>query len=281
MPKTSKHSNLDAMKPMKRTSHILKYMLVLALSAGLSSCKQSIEPFDTLQVSDLLPLQPGKYITYRVDSLVFVNAGKLAQINRYQMRHVVDGQVRDNLNRLSWRVNTFINDSLASGPWVPSGFYIVTPLDKSVEVIENNLRVIRIHLPVRERFTWRGNSYLPDRPYAAVYATSVDENMDLWDFTYTSVNQTERIGNRDIPNVTTILHIDEARNVPMVTDTIYASREYSLDKFAKNIGLVYREHVLWENQPRPRTVGTPPNLVTTYDPVRAGFGVKMWMIDRN
>lgn len=266
---------------MNRRSHILQIFLVLVLTGSLFSCKQSIENFETLQVTELLPLQSGKYITYRLDSLVFVNSGKLAQTNRYQIRHVVEGQVRDNQNRLSWRVNTFINDSLAAGPWVPNGFYIVTPLEKSAEVIENNLRVIRVQLPVRERFTWRGNSYLPDRPYAGVFATSVDENMDLWDFTYNTVNQNERIGNQNIADVTTILHIDESRNVPMTTDTIYASREYSLDKYAKNIGLVYREHVLWENQPRPRAVGTPPNIITTYDPVRVGFGVKMWMIDRN
>lgn len=266
---------------MNRRLPILNILIVLALTSSIISCTRTTENFESVQVAALLPLQPGKYITYRLDSLVFVNAGKLAQINRYQIRHVVEGQVRDNLNRVSWRVNTFLNDSLAAGPWVANGFYIVTPLEKSAEVIENNLRVIRIQLPVRERFTWRGNSYLPDRPYAGTFATSVDENMDLWDFTYQTVNQTERIGNRDIANVTTILHIDEARNVPMVTDTIYASREYSIDKYAQDIGLVYREHILWENQPRPRATGTPPNTITTYDPVRVGFGVKMWMIDRN
>jgi hypothetical protein len=254
---------------------------VLLLLLLLGSCKRSTEGFETLQPDELLPLATGKYITYRLDSLVFISSGKLAVTKRYQVRHVVDGKTTDNLNRPTWRINIFQNDSLASGPWVLKGAYFVTPLEKSIEVIENNLRVIKIQLPVKEGFTWRGNSYLPDRPYSDIYATSIDENMDLWDFTYESINQAERIGTSDVPDVTTILHIDEARNVPMVTDTVYASREYSIEKYAKNVGLVYREHVLWENQPRQRTVGTPPNLVTTYDPVRVGFGVKMWMINKN
>ena len=223
----------------------------------------------------------GGFITYRVDSLVFINTGKTEAIRKYQMKHIVEWKTSDNLNRPTWRVNIYQNDSLAAGPWVLKGFYLVTPLSKSVEVIENNLRIIKVQLPVKEGFTWKGNSYLPDRPYAETYATSVDENMDLWDFRYEEVSRPALIGNVTIPEVTTITHIDETRNVPMVTDTLYASKEFSLEKYAKNIGLVYREHILWENQPRQRASGTPPNVVISYDPVRLGFGVKMWMIDHN
>lgn len=283
MPKKRNHFlNLASMNanPWRRLSLKLLGLLLLA-GCLLPSCKRTTEEFETLQVEDLLPLVQGKFITYRLDSLVFINGGKLAVTNRYQVRHVVEGPATDNLNRPTWRINTYLNDSTASGPWVLNGFYMITPLEKRAEVIENNLRFIKLQLPVRENFTWRGNSFLPDRPYSDVFATSIDENMDLWDYTYTGINQSERIGSADLPDVTTILHIDESRNVPMVTDTIYASREYSLEKYAKNIGMVYREHVLWENQPRQRTVGNPPNLVITYDPVRVGFGVKMWMINRN
>jgi hypothetical protein len=267
--------------PLVRLCLTKQLPLWLFLLFVLGACKRSTEGFDTLQPDELLPLAEGKYITYRLDSLVFINSGKLAVTNRYQVRHVVEGKTTDNLNRPTWRISTYYNDSTASGPWVLRGSYFITPLEKRVEVIENNLRVVKIQLPVKEGFTWKGNSFLPDRPYSDIYATSIDENMDLWDFTYETVNQPESIGTLSVPDVTTILHIDESRNVPMTTDTIYASREYSIEKYAKNIGLVYREHVLWENQPRQRTIGTPPNLVTTYDPVRVGFGVKQWMINKN
>jgi hypothetical protein len=263
------------------TALLRKTGFLLLLVATFYSCSKKTEEFSTLQLEEILPLKEGQSITYRLDSLLFINGGKTAATFRYQSKHVVEGQTTDNLNRPTWRVNTYLNDSLGNGPWVLNGSYFITPLEKSVEIIENNLRVIKINLPVRNGFTWRGNSYLPDRPYSSIYATSIDENMDLWDFSYDNVSQTEQIGNRSIPDVTTILQIDESRNFPMVTDTIYASREYSMEKYAKNIGMVYREHVLWENQPRQRTVGSPPNLVITYDPVRVGFGVKMWMIQRN
>jgi hypothetical protein len=254
------------------------FVFILFFSLG---CTRTNEEYSTVSVKELMPLKIGNFITYRVDSLVFINGGKAETTRRYQMKHVVEWKTTDNLNRTTWRVNMYQNDSTASGPWILKGYYMVTPLAKSAEVIENDLRVIRLQLPVRIGFNWRGNSYLPDRPYSDVYATSVDENMDLWDFTYESIGQTEKIGSQTIPDVTTILHIDESRNVPMVTDTLYASREYSVEKYAKNIGLVYKELILWENQPRQRAVGTPPNVIITYDPVRLGFGVKMWMINKN
>jgi hypothetical protein len=266
---------------MIRLKNFYFVLLACAVLFTTNSCKRTIEEYSTLTISELLPLKIGKSITYRVDSLIFINNGKSETINRYQMKHVVEWQSTDNLNRITWRVNVYQNDSTASGPWIPKGFYMVTPLAKSAEVIENNLRVIKLQLPARIGFNWRGNSYLPDRPYSETYATSVDENMDLWDFTYESIGESEKIGTQTIPDVTTILQVDESRNVPMTTDTLFASKEYSLEKYAKNIGLVYREHIIWENQPRQRASGTPPNIIVTYDPVRLGFGVKMWMINKN
>jgi len=255
-------------------------LLAISLLLLLNSCKRT-ETLETLSMEELIPLQVGKYITYRVDSLVFTNSGKSTEIHRYQVRHAIEQEAVDNQNRPVWVVTTYITDSLASGPWIPSGTYTITSVDKRLEVTENNLRVIKIHLPAREGFSWKGNSYLPNRPYNPEFPVSIDANMGLWEFAYETVNSSETIGNNQLNDVTTIFHIDESENVPLVTDTSFASRELSIEKYAKNVGLVYREFELWENQPRPRTTGNPPNVVTTYDPVRIGFGIKMWMIDKN
>ena len=257
-----------------------KTFFAFAMVVLFSACKRT-DTLETITLEEIAPLKIGKYITYRVDSLVFTNSGKSTEIHKYRFRHIIEKQVKDNQNRPAWLVNTYINDSLGNGSWIASGVYIVTPVDKQLEVNENNLRVIKIHLPVKEGFDWKGNSYLPDRPYNPQYPISIDGNMSLWEFTYESVNQKEKIGTVDINDVSTIAHIDASENVPIRSDTAFASREFSLEKYAKNIGLVYRQIELWENQPRPRTTGNPPNITTTYDPVRIGFGVKMWMIDHN
>ncbi|MEJ8820386.1 hypothetical protein [Lacibacter sp. H407] len=246
----------------------------------ISSCKRT-ETLETLSLEELIPLQVGKYITYRLDSLVFTNSGKLTEVHRYQIKHTIDRQSVDNQNRPTWVVVTYINDSTGIGPWVRNGTYTITPVDKRLEVTENNLRVIKINLPSRVGFTWKGNAYLPDRPFNPEYPISIDANMSLWDFQFETVSASETVGSNQLNDVTTIFHIDESENVPLIgrRDTSFASREFSIEKYAKNIGLVYREFELWENQPRPKTSGNPPQI--SYDPVRIGFGIKMWMIDKN
>lgn len=139
------------------------------------------------------------------------------------------------------------------------------------------MRVLKLMLPTAEGFSWKGNTYLSDHPYNPDFPLYIDYNMRLWDFTYSSINQTEKIGTTTLDSVTTLTHIDKSENVPMVTDTAFASRELSLEKYAKNIGLVYREFQLWENQPRKTSTGN----VVSFNPVRIGFGIKMWMIDKN
>lgn len=266
--------------------HFSDKVLLRKLLPGLvamivfAACNKS-ENLSSMALQDLNPLVKGKYITYRVDSLVFVNSGKTAETHRYQVKHVVDHAVTDNLSRPAWLIYTYINDSLASGPWVPNGTYIVTIAGKQLEVYENNMRVLKLMQPAVEGFNWKGNTYLSDHPFNPDFPLYIDYNMRLWDFTYTTINQKEKIGTTTLDSVTTLTHIDKSENVPMVTDTAFASRELSLEKYAKNIGLIYREFQLWENQPRKTSSGTPPNVVVSFNPVRIGFGIKMWMVDRN
>nr|WP_294908069.1 hypothetical protein [uncultured Lacibacter sp.] len=252
------------------------FLLACTLLLLLNSCKRT-ETLETLTIDELVPLTVGKYITYRLDSLVFTNAGKAEEIHRYQVKHVVDRESTDNLGRPAWVIATYLNDSVASGQWVQNGTYTITKVDKRLEVNEHNLRMIKLNLPVREGFVWRGNTHLPDHPYSPEFPLGIDESMDLWEYRYENINASETIGTTQLTDVTTVFHIDESENVPMKTDTSFASRELSVEKYAKNIGLVFREFQLWENQPRKTTSGQ----TSSYDPVRIGFGVKMWMIAKN
>jgi hypothetical protein len=264
------------MKPVKTNFFRLpKTITGLLLLLIIASCGKKTETLETLELNELMPMSKGKFITYRVDSLVSVN-GNFFETRRYQVRHRIDSLGVDNLNRPMWIVNTFLNDSTASGPWVQNGQFTVTFVDKRAEVTENNLRVIKLQLPVKENFVWYGNSFLPDQPYDS-YATSI--NISLWEFIYTGIDQTVRIGTTNVPGVTTVFHINEANGVPVTDRTKYASFESSFEQYAKGIGMVYREHYVWENQPNETRSGTPP--VVSFNPKYVGFGIKMWMVAHN
>lgn len=333
--------------------------LILAFAAfSFFSCTKKTEQYTSAPLSDYYPLQVGKYITYRVDSTVYTNFGHVTEIHSYQVKHSIDALTTDNLGRPAYRVFRYIRDTAGTQPWTPNGSYFITPLDQSIEVVENNLRVIKMHLPVKDGFSWPGNTYLPNDAYSSFYSFNNDDDMASWSFSFTGIDQPMTINGNNFSKVTTVTQIDE-KNIPdtlyasngqlvipdgtiavwakgtstsititpptpssvdnffnvanrttatmqlngitiapgynrtyqyrggkwdypldpitglpdqsVATGADYASRNYGIEKYAANLGLVYREFTMWEFQP-------------TYvidDGFKVGFGIKMSVIDHN
>jgi hypothetical protein len=335
--------------------------VILASLAALTifSCSKKTEDFQSAPLSDYYPLQVGKYVTYRVDSTVFTNFGHNTEIHSYQVKHSIEAQLTDNLGRPAYRVFRYIRDTAGTQPWTPNGSYFITPTGQQIETVENNLRVIKLHLPVKDGFNWHGNTHLPVDAYSTFYSFNNDDVMGLWDFSFTGIDQPLTVNGNSFTKATTVTQVDE-KNIPDTitvsnnqlvvpdqsiavwakgtgTDTItivpptpssvdnffhvsnrttrvmklngivvpvgynrtyqyrsgkwdfpldpftgtpdmsvssgadYASRNFGVEKFAVNIGLVYREFVMWEFQ--PTYVGD--------DGFKVGFGIRMSIIDHN
>jgi len=242
----------------------------------LISCDRTVEEFQTEALSEYQPLQPGKYITYRLDSIVFTNFGANVITRYFQEKHIVDAQIQDALGRPSYRILRFIRDTSGTQPWAPAGTYFITPMNTTLEVIENNLRFVKLVSPIKENNTWKGNRYLPDDAYGPLFTFNNDFGMDQWDYTYSSMGESEVIRGTTYNNVLTVEGIDEFFNATPRTTTItntsvIAYVNYLQDKYAKGIGLIYQEYMMWEYQP-PN--GTNPGG-------QVGFGIKRSIIDRN
>lgn len=259
----------------------LKISIATAIlfSVALNSCTDKKDDFALAPVTDYLqPLEPGKYITYRVDSLVFTNFGANQEIHKYQQKHVVEARITDNLGRPSWKIVRYIRDSVdatswtPAQAWIPNGSYFITVTNDQLEVIEDNLRIIRLHLPIKEGFSWNGNLFLGSNPYNSLYRFSNDDYMHTWEYYYNEIGASFSYGNKVYNDVLTVEIEDEVDNVPIADPTAYASRTRAVDRYSKNIGLVYREWTMWEYQ---------PNTTGPGGPYKTGFGITMWMIDHN
>jgi hypothetical protein len=246
----------------------LRISLLVITTISLFSCKDKKEEFVTDKLSDYIPLQPGKYITYRLDSLVYTNFGTVAVTRRYQMKHVIDAQITDNLGRPSYRVYTYIRDSAGTQAWSASGSYYVTQLANQTEVIDDNMRVIKLHLPIKEGYTWPGNTYLADDPYLPNYDFNNDNDIKSWDFTYDVFEPAISYRGKSYSDVFTVVQQDESGNAPVTDINAYGFKTLMVEKYSKTIGLVYLKHELWDYQTNPTVHYT-------------GFGVTMWMIDHN
>ncbi|MBK8310462.1 MAG: hypothetical protein IPN82_08370 [Chitinophagaceae bacterium] len=253
-----------------RLQSIFRLSLFAFVAIGFFSCNEK-DDFTIETADTYMPLAVGKYITYRVDSMVFVNFGKDTEIRSYQIKHRVDAIITDAEGRPAYRIYRSLRDVAGLQPWQEVGSYTVTTLSDQIEVTENNLRFIKLHSPVRFGFSWKGNKYFPDNPYNAAYNFSNDDNIEDWEYSYDELSSFS-YGGINYTDVQTVEQIDEAFNVPITSPTSYAAKSRGVERYSKNIGLIYREYELWEYQPN---TGNPAG------PYKTGFGITMWMIDHN
>lgn len=277
---------------MNTLCHLMRYVKSL-ISAGLilsvisiSSCKKKTEVYASEQLSDYLPLEVGKYISYRLDSTVFLNFGKREETHYYEVKFEVNSLVQDNLGRPAYRIFRYIRDTTGTQSWAPDNTFLITPLESQIEYTEDNLRFIKLHLPIKDGYSWKGNQYFPEEPYVSLYDFQNDNNMQDWDYFYNGDPAvSETIEGQNYNDVLSVEYneIPDANltdTIPM-TDTFPSTRSYSMEKYSKGIGLVYREYILWDHQPNTTLQSQGPPAVYSYDPFTNGFVLKMWMIDHN
>lgn len=255
---------------MRAFSSYLPAFIVLCILS--SSCKEQFEDLKPELPTEYLSLQPGKFIIYRLDSTVFTANGRTQEVHSYQEKVVVDKEITDNLGRPGYRIFRFIRDVAGLNPWASSGSFYITPNMGNIEVIEDNLRVVRLITPVKEGEIWKGNRFLATDPYKTNFEFSDDSHIHLedWDFTYKEKGETIILNGKTINDVLTIQGPDESVNATISDPKSFGSRTFLLDKYARNIGLVYQELILWEYQPNPGST-----------PFKVGFGVKRSMLDHN
>jgi hypothetical protein len=238
--------------------------LIFISSVIFSACNKDAELLDLPAINDYYPLQVGKYVTYNLDSTVFINFGTKDTIIKYQVKHQIDGQLTDNLGRPAYRVTRYIRKTAANA-WVPDNTFMAVPTDFAMEFIENNMRFLKLKGPIRDAFTWKGNSFID--------TYSLNSNVKYladWDYTYENVNMSETVGTFNLDSTLSVNQRDEVIGNPNDANS-YSEINFGAEKYARGIGLVYRNFLHVEYQPPTPGRGG----------YRIGYGVKMTMIDHN
>lgn len=255
---------------MKKT--VVYPVIYLLISILAFACTKN-DKLETAQLDELMPIQLGKFIRYRLDSTRFIDFGQRDTVISYDAKDVIDAEITDNIGRKAFRVVRYLRSvgSANEADYTPSLTYMITPTRESIELQENNLRFQKLRLPITEGFNWRGNTMLPTTPYYAVYQFSNDEDIDLWNYTYQGVNQSTIVNDVVYDSTVTVLQVADSSNVPIEFPDGLAYRNYWTEVYAKNIGMIYKEVVMWEYQ--PPNAGNPG--------FRSGFGLKMSIIEHN
>ena len=243
-----------------------KIILLLAIVVFFAACKKESEQLQITPISDYAPLAVGKYVTYNLDSLVYLNFGATQAHHFYEVKYLTADSLKDLLGRKAFRIVRYIR-TLPNGIFMPDNTFVAVNTGTNFELTENNLRYLKLTLPIINDRKWKGNS--------AIDVTSVGSDLQYladWDYTYSEVNQPKKVGTFNLANTITVKEIDESVNLPVIpagqpNQTNIASRDYSQEIYAKDIGLVQRDFIHFEYQ-----LAFPGYI---------GYGVKMVMVDHN
>ena len=240
------------------------FMLLL-----LVSCKKENANFTTESINDYFPLRVGKYITYDLDSTIYyLNFGTKAVEIHYEAQYRVDTQITDNTGRTAYNISRYLRSD-STQPWQIDNVFTAVLTGKSIEYIEDNNRFIKLMMPIKEGYSWKGNSYLSSYAYS-MYSSSSNDFIKDWDYTYDSIGVPLTINSITIDSTLKVFEMDEKVGDPASQPNGYADKTYSVEKYGKGIGLIYREFLHWEYQPP-----------SSQSPGYIGFGIKMSIKDHN
>lgn len=237
-----------------------KIFPLICFSFILVSCKKESVSYKTAAVTDYYPLQVGTHVDYDLDSTLFINFGTKDTVVHWQARDIIDAQITDNLGNPSYRVIRYIRKDETQN-WQPTETYMVTPFYDRIETVENNLRYIKLFSPIVQDFSWNGNKYID------TYSTDNDLNyLDGWDYIYDSVGLPLTLNSLSFDSTVKVFQRDEFLGQdPAIPGTQYAEKNFAYEKYAKGVGLIYKEFLHWEYQ------GAQPGRPAYYE----GYGIKL------
>jgi hypothetical protein len=238
----------------------------LIVSIIFSACKKTSEEFKTDAISDYAPLIVGKYITYQLDSLVFAdNIIPKDTVISYQVKHVVEDTTTDNLGRKAFTIRRYIRKN-AGDLWVPDNTFTAINTGHSYEFIENNFRFLKLVTPIKNGFTWKGNSYIDTSPEYSDF-----DYLSDWDYAYDSLNTPLTLGTITIDSTLKVFETDQVQGDPNDPAAFFSEIDFSVSNYGRGIGLVYHRFL---HQQYQNTDSRPYGYKT-------GYGITLTMIDHN
>ena len=221
----------------------LTYLFVIAL-VGLflfSSCKDESTFEDPIidETQQYFPIGLGKSITYQVDSIIYdpTENSVVVDTSRVYIREVMVDTFRDEVGALIYRVERYqAFDS--NFDWEIKDVWSASISTTRAERFEENLKFVKMVFPVKDGDIWDGNVFIDETAIFSVAGESI-EIFKSWFYEVISTDEPEEIGGFSFDNVTTISQADEENLI---------ERRYSVEKYAKGVGLVYREMEIYDTQ---------------------------------
>jgi hypothetical protein len=165
---------------------------------------------------DYSPLEIDKFIEYDVIEITIDKQIELNDTVTYILKEFIESKYTDDEGNTNYRIERYkrptINDN-----WEVLNIWYVSVSENSIFKNEDNFRFKKLIFPIKIGNTWNGNS---------------ENTLNYQEYKITNTDVAETIENISYSNVLTVL---QQNNENLI------EKQYSTEKYAKTIGLIYKE----------------------------------------
>jgi hypothetical protein len=215
---------------------ILSAVIIMMIAFMFYACRKQTNSVVPDMGYAYYPYGIGKYAVYSLDSIIYNGYNSTVDTNQYLIKDTCVDTFTDNQGRLSYLIARYFWDSTLQ-TWQEGMDYYITPTAGSIELVENNLRYVKLVFPVIDNYSWNGNEYIDPDP---------DENLDYlnnWNYTYNNINEPNSVLSNTYDSTITVNEVDDSVDI-----SAYAYRLYAKEVYAKNAGLIYQHFIYWQQQ---------------------------------
>jgi hypothetical protein len=234
----------------------------------LESCKREVYEFPQSDTS-YFPIDSGTYAIYNVEYVLYNDFESRVDTFNYLLKELVGETETDNQGKPYRRIERYIlNDSSTS--WEFRQVWAAQLLGNFAYRIEDNQRFVTISFPLFKGKEWDGLVYIRKDTTISIPGGTIDMYKDWGNFKVLSLDEPEFIAGINYDSVLTIQRVEKINNI---------ERRYSLEKYAKNIGLISRQDSILDTQ----CGGNIATCINTPWALKAekGFILNMQLIETN
>jgi hypothetical protein len=193
---------------------LLFILTVLSLCACRKDEYEIYKPVD----KQYMNIKVGAYSIYDVNEIIFDAFNNTSDTMEYQLRELNESIFLDNLGREAIRIDRHVR-STDTSEWVYRNTWYAVADPAMLERVEDNKRLVKLSFPISIEAGWNANALNSDNANNVFYGL-IHEKYKLGTFSFDSAVS--------------------VKNTPRFTSTSERAFE---EVYAKNIGLVYKNHV--------------------------------------
>ncbi|MCC6411842.1 MAG: hypothetical protein IT270_09285 [Saprospiraceae bacterium] len=234
---------------------------------------ETFVPDDPAAFYSYYPLELGKFTEYRVDSVVYdpsVGDISLRDSSVTYVREVLADTLRDNTGALLYTIERY--ERADSTDWSLKAIWTCAINDVGAIRTENNLRFLKFIFPLDRRSAWDGNLYIDTNQEIEIAGDRI-RPFQNWFYEVDSIDVKASVGGFTFDSTLLITEVDETNAI---------ERRLSRVRYARGVGLVWREQWILDSQycndtPSPVDCNTKP----WQDKAEKGYILRQTLIDHN